>query len=216
MAEAVSVNGSPGADRTPITGRELGRLLAHDCRTPLHAIRGFAELALSGAAGPLSAEALEYLRQISKSGRALEEALVLAQELVDLEVDGPSRRGRPIDLAYLLRTLGFVRTGDGADRPLPRVRGNPAVWLRVGRACRSYLEGIDGDQIMLTAQTRTVDDRALELVLHRADLTHDRYAGVLILDLARRCAAREGCRLRLLDRDTIGLAWPTELIVAGR
>ncbi len=216
MAEAVSVNGGPGADHPPITGRELGRLLAHDCRTPLHAIRGFAELALSGAAGPLSAEALEYLRQISQSGRALENALVIAQELVDLEVDRPSRRGRSIDLAYLLRTLGFVRTGDGADRPLPRIRGNPAAWLRVGRACRMYLEGVDGDQIRLTAQTWMDDHRALELVLHRADLTPSRDVGVLIIDLARRCAAREGCRLRLLDPDTIELAWPWELIVAGR
>jgi signal transduction histidine kinase len=46
-----------------------------DARTALNAIRGFSELMLTGGAGPLSADGLEYLRQIAAAGRLLEEAL---------------------------------------------------------------------------------------------------------------------------------------------
>ena len=46
-----------------------------DARTALNAIRGFSELMLAGGAGPLSADGLEYLRQIAAAGRLLEEAL---------------------------------------------------------------------------------------------------------------------------------------------
>lgn len=46
-----------------------------DARTALNAIRGFSELMLAGVAGPLSADGLEYLRQIAAAGRRLEEAL---------------------------------------------------------------------------------------------------------------------------------------------
>ena len=203
-------------DEGPVTGRELGRLLAHDCRTPLHAIRGFAELALGGAAGALSAEALDYLRQIAQAGRALEDALALAQEMVDLDDDRPSRCEMPMDLGTLLQTLGFARIGDGADRPLPLIRGDRAAWLRVGQACRSHLQGMDGDLAILTARTRSAEGGGLELELGRADLMGARYAGVLGIDLARRRAAREGCRFRLLNGATISLAWPAHLVVGAR
>lgn len=46
-----------------------------DARTALNAIRGFAELMLAGSAGPLSADGLDYMRQIAAAGRMLEEAL---------------------------------------------------------------------------------------------------------------------------------------------
>ncbi len=46
-----------------------------DARTALNAIRGFAELMLAGSAGPLSADGLDYMRQIAAAGRTLEEAL---------------------------------------------------------------------------------------------------------------------------------------------
>lgn len=46
-----------------------------DARTALNAIRGYSELMLAGGAGPLSADALEYMRQIAVAGKRLEEAL---------------------------------------------------------------------------------------------------------------------------------------------
>lgn len=216
MAEAVGVSEDTAVDQAPVTGRELGRLLAHDCRTPLHAIQGFAELVLGGGAGPLSAEALDYVRQIAQAGRALEEALALAQELVDLDVCRPPSCELPMDLGTLLRALCFARIGDGADRPLPLIRGDRVAWLRIGQTCRAHLRGAAGDGARLTAQVRSADDGGLELLLAHADLSEGSYVGVLAIDLARRNAARQGVCLRLLGREKIMVTWPPHLVVGLR
>ncbi|MGD9509924.1 MAG: histidine kinase dimerization/phospho-acceptor domain-containing protein, partial [Geminicoccaceae bacterium] len=64
----------------PTTG-ELASFLAHDLRTPLNAVRGFAELLLSGSAGPLTGEMIGLLADIGRAGRTLERAVLCAQEL---------------------------------------------------------------------------------------------------------------------------------------
>src|SRR5829696_5254736 len=88
----------------PVTAGDLARLLAHDARTPLNAVQGFAELLLTGAAGPLGADAIGHVIEIARAGRGLEAALALAQELAEL--DGCSATAAEVDLPALLEEAG--------------------------------------------------------------------------------------------------------------
>lgn len=55
--------------------------MSHELRTPLNAIIGFSDLMLSGVAGKLTDEQLDYLRDISASGKHL---LALINDILDL------------------------------------------------------------------------------------------------------------------------------------
>jgi hypothetical protein len=104
-------------DQASVRASALARLLAHDARTPLNAIRGFAELMLAGAAGPLTGDALEHLAQIARAGRAIEDALRLTQELAELETAAPDAARAPVDLRSLLEEAGFAVEAGGARAP---------------------------------------------------------------------------------------------------
>lgn len=63
----------------------LADLLAHEARTPLNAIKGFAELLVAGGCGPLGAEAQGCAAEIARAARDLEVALAAAAaSLADL------------------------------------------------------------------------------------------------------------------------------------
>jgi hypothetical protein len=134
---AVTTRGCVSATE-PIAAGELARLLAHDTRTPLNAVQGFAELLLGGAAGPLGADAVGYVAEIARAGRALEEAVALAQELAEL--DAPVA-ATDVQLPELLREVGFKLVAAGGTR-LPAVRGTAERWRRVLHPCRDHLTGV--------------------------------------------------------------------------
>ncbi len=198
----------------PVGGATLMRLLAHETRTPLNAIRGFTELLLSGAAGALREGALEHLREIAQAALALEHALHLLQELAELDARGGPRAAEPVDLGRILRELGFVLAagGEGAA-PLPAVLGEAATWRRIGAACRAYLLGSAPGEAAVIADYASGPDGGLELVLHRPDIRSADGAGLLAIELASRLVAGQGSRLTRRASGTVALAWPAERIV---
>ena len=67
--------------------------IAHDLRTPLHVMIGFAELLASETPGPLTAQQKEYLRDIHSSGDRL---MHLTKHLLDLALLGRERLVREL------------------------------------------------------------------------------------------------------------------------
>jgi hypothetical protein len=191
-------------------GARLMRLLAHETRTPLNAIRGFTELLLAGAAGPLRADALDHLRQIARAALALEEALRLLQELMELDGRGSPRVAAPVDLGPVLQELGFPSIAGGA----PPVLGDAATWRRIAAACRAYLQGRAPAGAALAAEFARRRDGGLELVLACPDIREADGVGLLGLELASRLATGQGSGLVLRGPGAVVLAWPADRVVA--
>jgi len=166
------------------TARELACLLAHDLRTPLNAIRGFTELMLGGAAGPLSGEAIELLVEIARAGRSLEEAVLCAQELG--EPCMTAGESTLCGMRALLAETGFVI--GPCDMPgAAEVAGEAAGWHRLLSICRDHLGEGSGAK-SLSAELRSVGGGSAELVLGTDDYV-ERPASVLHERLVRRLAA---------------------------
>ena len=175
-------------------GRELIGLLMHETRTPLNAVRGFAELLLAGAAGPMSAEALDYLRQISRGGRLLESALDHLRELAGGDRPGSGEDGS-VDLQAALAACGVVICdAPAAARPVP---GNGARWRHLLEAGSFYLRAGEAEGARLEARLTATHEGGLVVTLARADGMPEQGIGALALLLARRLAAEEGVALAL-------------------
>jgi hypothetical protein len=187
----------------------LMRLLAHETRTPLNAIRGFTELLLAGAAGPLRADALDHLRQIARAAQALEDALRLLQELMEPNGQGGLRAAALVDLGLILRELGFVLAGSGA----PPILGDAATWRRIAAACRAYFLGRAPAEAALAAEFAQQRDGGLELVLRCPDIRETDGIGLLGLELASQLAAGQGSGLALRGRGVVAFAWPADRVV---
>ena len=189
LVVGLTVNPVEHEARSPTAG-ELACLLAHDLRTPLNAIRGFAELMLGGAAGPLSGEAIELLVEIARAGRALEEAVLCAQELG--EPCMTAGEGTLCGMRALLAETGFVI--GRCDMPgAAEVAGEPAGWRRLLGACRDHLREATGAG-SLSAELRFVGEGPVELVLG-ADGHAGRPASALRERFVRGLAATQGAVL---------------------
>lgn len=99
-------------------GGRPGELSRHALGTPLLAIRGAAELLLSGAVGPLGAEARELVGAAGEAAGRLERLLGPLLEVAGW-AGAPPPRLRPLDLRPLLQDAGV------------RLRGPPAA-VRAG------------------------------------------------------------------------------------
>jgi hypothetical protein len=181
------------------------RLLAHETRTPLNAIRGFTELLLAGAAGPLRADALDHLRHVARAAQALEDALRLLQELMEPNGRGELRAAAPVDLGLILRELGFMLAGSGA----PPIVGDAATWRRIAAACRAYFLGRAPAEAALAAEFARQRGGGLELVLRCPDIKETDGIGLLGLELA----AGQGSGLALRGPGVIAFAWPADRVV---
>jgi signal transduction histidine kinase len=76
--------------------------VSHELRTPLTAILGFSDVLLNGLDGPLSADQLEDVRTIDRSGRRL---LELIDDLIDIsriETGRVELRLEPVDIEPLI------------------------------------------------------------------------------------------------------------------
>jgi len=140
----------------PVAG-EVAELLAHDLRTPLNAVRGFAELLLAGAGGPLTGEGRDMLVEVAAAGRALEAAIGVAQELCEPWRDVSC--GTPSPLASLLADSGFA-----VDAGAEEVNGDPDAWRRLLVTCRAHVEERRGGSRICASVARTPDG-GLALVL---------------------------------------------------
>lgn len=162
---------SPGAN-------ELVRLLAHDARTPLNAVHGFAELLLAGAGGPLSEAALGHLMEIARAGRAIETALGLAQQLAELDAAALRHDGRMTDLTGLLAETGFALARPATGQTPPPILVPEPAWRAALALCRSHLAG---GMPAGPAPLAEVGGHggALDLTLHASDIHDGRPLSVL-------------------------------------
>jgi hypothetical protein len=191
--------------------RSLLRLLAHEIRTPLHAVQGFSELLLAGAVGPLSREALDCAQQIARAGRALGQVSRLVQELA---AAGPVRRnrGEPLDLRALLAAEGFALSGEG---DLPPLRGTPSAWRRALGLCRTYLAWPESPAGPLPAAARRLEGGGLELELRHHDMREADGMGLLAIELARHLMGHEGGALRLREPHVVAIGWSPRGVAAA-
>jgi hypothetical protein len=186
----------------------LVRLVLHDTRTPLHAIRGFGELLLTGAAGPLGADALDYVQQVVRAARGLELALHHMQELavVGHGATAPTP-ARPLDLGALLAVQGCRLSGPVAVDGAVPIAGDPASWRRVFQLVQGYLtDGEPGAELL--AGLAREGEGGLELTLRHPGGGVRDGTNLLAIELARRLAAQDGARLTLAEPDRIVIVWP--------
>ena len=162
------VTAGPEIRADPPAAEELAGLLAHDLRTPLNAVRGFADLLLAGAAGPLAAAQVDLVVEIARAGRALEAAVGAAQELGE---PLPQRLtpSEPARLGELLREAGFTLDG------VPHAHGagattvaQPGVWRRLLAACHAHCWGDRASPAL--AALHPGQDGSLELVMEHTDI----------------------------------------------
>jgi len=186
----------------------LTRLVLHDTRTPLHAIRGFGELLLTGAGGPLGTDALDYVQQVVRAARGLELALHHLQELATHGHAAPATAPvRPLDLGALLSAQGCRLSGPEIEDGAVPIAGDPASWRRVLQLVQVYLTGGEIG-VELLAELARAGGGGLELTLrHPGGAVRDG-TNLLAIELARRLAARDGARLNLAQPDRIVVVWP--------
>jgi hypothetical protein len=175
---------------TPTIG-ELAVLLAHDLRTPLNAVRGFSELLLSGTAGPMTGEMVEFIGEIGRAGRVLEEAVLCVQALSETCIIAPEFTCCELDT--LILDAGFaIRPIDWPDAVT--VIGEAGHWWRLLRLCRDHLT--DGmNDAHLSAKWVPVGDGQCQLVLSTDEGSGVTLPSELRERLMRRLAASQHARL---------------------
>ena len=182
---------SPERDLGAPTIGELAVLLAHDLRTPLNAVRGFSDVLLSGAAGPMTGEMLEFVGEIGRAGRVLEEAVRCAQALGETCII--ATEFTCCDLRRVIFDAGFAtRPSDWPDAVT--VVGEAARWRQLLYLCRDHLT--DGmKDVHLSAELISIGREQCELALSAGEGAGIAPSSGLRERLMRRLVASQHARL---------------------
>lgn len=159
--------------------------LAHDLRTPLTAIRGFAELMLTGAPGPVSEEQREYLDAIFLSAG---EMLGVLQDVADLEaIEAGTLVLRPEDVDALAtaREVSERFRGEARDRdlvlvvsdqpPIPAVVADKARLSQILSAFVGYAVKASPRQGRVSVQVASSGRRFFRLDVHASAIGNFRF-----------------------------------------
>jgi signal transduction histidine kinase len=180
----------PAAEGGPPPGTDVGRtrllaLLGHELRTPLNAIRGYAELLLQGARGPITEAQRSDLQRITQAERHL---LRMANDVLALT---------SIESGRLVYRHGRVRVARAFDEALalvtPQARAK-GVRLHAEPTTPDLVVRADGDKLR----------QVLVNLLSNA-IKYTPTGGLVAL-----YAAREGAAVGLHVRDT-GRGIPPEM-----
>ena len=199
----------PGRRPAPIETEALARLLAHELRTPLHVLRGFTEILLSGDAGGMPADVATALCEIAGASRLLDTTLAALGDLAAIAAPRRADCRVAADLGVELRRAGFEL--DAASTGLRcTILSNPSLLETGLRAARRWLERGPGSGASSIARLRLTGDGSFRAILSGtrqgrqvADL------GGLDRLLASAAMAELGGRLSDQDLDLI-LDWPPE------
>jgi signal transduction histidine kinase len=175
------------------SAEELARLLAHDVRTPLNAIRGFAELLLAGAGGPLSVAAVGLLGEIARAGRTLETSIKLAQDLAEIECAQGGAVPK-VELTAMLQSCGFQVARGSAEPSCSAAGGTREAWRALLETCRCHLVD-DGSDAIATARLARISGTQLALILAASEPSADRAISTLRTRLIALMAAAMGIEL---------------------
>ena len=156
--------GPPRRPHEPFETEALARLLAHELRTPLHVLRGFTEILLSGDAGGIPADVAAALCEIAGASRLLDTTLAALGDLA--AIAAPSRSGCrvAVDLGVELRRAGFEL--DAASAGVQRtIMGDPSLLETGLAAARRWLERGSSGQAPPLARLRFVGDGSVRAIL---------------------------------------------------
>jgi PAS domain S-box-containing protein len=90
--------------------------MSHELRTPLNSIIGFAELLRDREVDPQSPQYVEFLEDILKSGRHLQQLINDVLDLAKVEAGKIELRPEEVDVAQLIAEVSAVLRGVAADK----------------------------------------------------------------------------------------------------
>ena len=132
------------AETASMAKSEFLSRMSHELRTPLNAVLGYAQLMEISGSSPPSAEQLQHLQQIQRSGWHLVQLIDDVLDLSRIEAGNLALAIAPLDAAQIIERaveivsplmvrhgVAFSSTRGGGDAPLPRVLADKTRLVQV-------------------------------------------------------------------------------------